>query len=228
VVPVIFLTVNCRNNSAQINILRFLKTAIQQRLDIERLFYYNKAMSILSIPTLLLPAPVRGRISLVIAPRQAIESLTALLAALAVQGQVNLVDGGNLFDGYGLTRLIRRQTTNVPQVLDNISLSRSFTCYPLVSVLKALPAEGPPLVVFDLLSTFLDESVPFARRRELLTTGLDHLQRISARSPVALWVRLRSVPSGEEDQLLPLVREIAHDVWRLENVPSCSPQLSLF
>jgi hypothetical protein len=112
--------------------------------------------------------------------------------------------------------------------LDNISLSRSFTCYPLVALLKALPAEGPPLVVFDLLSTFLDESVPFSRRRGLLTTGLDHLQRISARSPVALWVRLRSVPSREEEQLLTLVMEIAHDVWRLENVPSCSPQLSLF
>jgi hypothetical protein len=200
---------------------------MEQRLDRERLFYYNKAMSVLSTPTLLL-IPSRGRVSLVIAPRQAIDSLTALLAALAVQGQVNLVDGGNLFDGYGLSRLLRRQTTNVPQVLDHISLSRSFTCYPLVALLKALPAEGPPLVVFDLLSTFLDESVPFSRRRGLLTTGLDHLQRISARSPVALWVRLRSVPSGEEDQLLPLVREIAHDVWRLENVPSCSPQLSLF
>jgi hypothetical protein len=224
---VIFLTVDCRNNSAQINILRFIKIAFQQRLDIERLFFYNKAMSILSTPTLL-PTPSRGRISLVIAPHQAIESLTTLLVALAVQGQVNLVDGGNLFDGYGLTRLLRRQTTNVPQVLDNISLSRSFTCYPLVALLKALPAEGPPLVVFDLLSTFLDESVPFARRRGLLTTGLEHLQRISARSPVALWVRLRSVPSREKEQLLTLVMEIAHDVWRLENVPSCSPQLSLF
>jgi hypothetical protein len=164
----------------------------------------------------------------VIAPRQAIENLTALLVVLAVQGQVNLVDGGNLFDGYRLAHMIKIQTPNVPQVLDNISLSRSFTCYQLVALLKALPAEGTPLVVFDLLSTFLDESVPFSRRRGLLITGLDHLQRISARSPVALWVRLQSVPSGKEDQFLPLVIEIAHDVWRLENVPSCSPQLSLF
>ena len=192
------------------------------------MFYYNKAMSILSTPTLLLPATSRGRISLVIAPRQAIENLTAMLVVLAVQGQMNLIDCGNLFDGYGLTRLIRRQTTNVPQVLDNINLSRSFTCYQMVALLKDLPAEGTPLVVFDLLSTFLDESVPFSRRRGLLITGLDHLQRISARSPVALWVRLRSVPSGEEDRFLPLVIEIAHDVWGLENVPSCSPQLSLF
>lgn len=192
------------------------------------MFYYNKAMSILSTPTLLLPTPIRGRISLVIAPRQAIESLTAMLVVLAVQGQVNLVDGGNLFDGYGLTRLIRMQTTNVHQALDHINLSRSFTCYQMVALLKDLPAEGTPLVVFDLLSTFLDESVPFSRRRGLLITDLDHLQRTSARSPVALWVRLRSVPSGEEDRFLPLVIEIAHDVWRLENVPSCSPQLSLF
>ena len=86
----------------------------------EQLFYYNEAMSILYVDASLLPAPTQGSISLVVAPRQATESLTATLVYLALNGQVGLVDGGNLFDGYGLTRMIRMQTTYVHQALDNI------------------------------------------------------------------------------------------------------------
>ena len=181
-----------------------------------------------NVDPFLLPVPTQGSISLVIAPRHVIEDLTAMLTSLALNGQVNLIDGGNLFDGYRLARMIRLQTTYVHQVLDNINLSRSFTCYQMVALLIDLPADGTPLVVFDVLSTFFDESVPFSQRRRLLDSSLSDLQRISARSPVALWVHLRHVPSGEDKQLLPLVLNIAQDIWQLKNLRPLSPQFSLF
>lgn len=192
------------------------------------MFYYNKAMSILTTTIPFLPSPIRGSISLVIAPRQAIESLTTMLVSLALNGQVTLVDGGNLFDGYRLTRMLRMQTTSIRQTLDNICLSRVFTCYQMVALLKDLPADGPPVIIFDLFATYLDESVSFSRRRELLATSLSELQRINTISPIALWVRLRSVPSGEDKQLLTPVLEIAQDIWQFESPRSLSPQLSLF
>ena len=179
-------------------------------------------------PNLLHPAPSRGRISLVIAPRQVIEDLTATLTSLALNGHMNLIDGGNLFDSYKLARMIRKQTPYVHQILDNINLSRSFTCYQMTALLRELSANGTPLVVFNLLSTFLDESVPFSQRRRLLNNSLSELQRISVKSPVALWVHLRHIPSGEDEQLLPLVQKIAQDVWQLENLRPLSTQLSLF
>ena len=192
------------------------------------MFYYNKAMINSNVGTLLLPVPTKGSISLVIAPRHVIEDLTAMPTSLALIGHVNLIDGGNLFDGYRLARMIRKQTPYVHQVLDNINLSRSFTCYQMTALLRELPANGTPLVVLDLLSTFLDESVPFSQRFRLLYNSLSDLQRISGRSPVALWVHLRHVPSGEDEQLLPLVLNIAQDVWQLENLRPLSTQLSLF
>lgn len=151
-----------------------------------------------------------------------------MLTSLALNGQVNLIDGGNLFDGYRLARMIRKQTPYVHQVLDNINLSRPFTCYQMTALLRELPANGTPLVVFDLLSTFLDESVPFSQRSRLLNNSLSDLQRINVKSPVALWVRLRDIPSGEDKQLLTPVLEIAQDIWQLESPRSLSPQLSLF
>ena len=185
-------------------------------------------MAISNVSTLLLPVPIKGSISLIVAPRQVIEDLTAMLTSLALNGHVNLIDGGNLFDGYRLARMIRKQTPYVHQVLDNINLSRSFTCYQMTALLRELPANGTPLVVFDLLSTFLDESVPFSQRRRLLYNSLSDLQRISGRSPVALWVHLRHVPSGEDEQLLPLVLKEAQNIWQLENLRPLSTQLSLF
>lgn len=192
------------------------------------MFYYNEAMAISNVSTLLLPVPTKGNISLVIAPRQVIEDLTAMLTSLALNGQVNLIDGGNLFDGYRLARMIRKQTPCVHHVLDNINLSRSFTCYQMTALLRELPANGTPLVVFDLLATFLDESVPFSRRSQQLNKSLSELQRINVKSPVALWVRLCHIPSREDEQLLPLVQKIAQDIWQLGNLRPLSPQLPLF
>jgi hypothetical protein len=98
----------------------------------------------------------------------------------------------------------------------------------MTALLRELPANGIPLAVFDLLATFLDESVPFSQRRRLLNKSLSELQRINVKSPVALWVRLCHIPSREDEQLLPLVLNIAQDIWRLESPRHLSSQLSLF
>ncbi len=175
-----------------------------------------------------LVVPQRGKLSLFVAPRQVIDIFTEMLATLALHGPVIVVDGGNLFDGYGLARALRKYTPNVEALLRNVQLSRSFTCYQMLALLKDFPVDGTPVIILDLLATFLDESVAFAQRRSLLVDSLGQLGRIRDHSPVALWVRLRSTPTGDDEKLLPLVREIAENYWKVIEPQPLTYQLSLF
>lgn len=185
-------------------------------------------MSSHQLSSVSLTVPQRGKMSLVVAPRGVIDIFTEMLATLALRGRVIVVDGGNLFDGYGLARALRKQTPKVEALLNNVQLSRSFTCYQMLALLKSLPVDGTPVIVLDLLATFLDENVAFARRRSLLTESLGQLGKISARSAVALWVRQRSTPTGDDEKLLPLVRGIAENYWKVIEPQPHTQQLSLF
>jgi hypothetical protein len=174
------------------------------------------------------PAPKTGKISLVVAPRAVVESLMSMLAALAQRGRVLVVDGGNCFDAYALARALRRRTTQVQASLQSVHLSRAFTCYQMVAMLAELPVDGTPVIVLDLLSTFLDENVALSKRQRILDNSLNLLRRISAGAPVAIWARSRTTPTGEDQQLLTPVLETAHDIWELETPVMPDHQLPLF
>jgi len=174
------------------------------------------------------PMPKAGKISLVVAPRTVAPSLMSMLAALALRGRVIVVDGGNCFDGYALARALRRQTHQVRAALQAIQLSRAFTCYQMVAMLAELPADGTPVIVLDMLSTFLDENVGFTKRQRLLDNSLALLRRISQGAPVAVWSRSRSTPNDEGQALLTPLLEAAHDIWELEAPELPEHQLPLF
>jgi len=174
------------------------------------------------------PIPKTGKISLVVAPRTVVPSLMSMLAALALRGRVIVVDGGNCFDGYALARALRRQTHRVQAGLKAVQLSRAFTCYQMVAMLSELPVDGTPVIVLDMLSTFLDENVGFAKRQRLLDNSLALLRRISQGAPVAVWSRSRSTPNNEGQILLTPLLEAAHDIWELEAPELPEHQLPLF
>ncbi len=141
----------------------------------------------------------------------------SMLATLALRGRVLVVDGGNCFDGYALARALRRQTHEVEAALQQVWLSRAFTCYQMVAMLAELPVDGTPLIVLDMLATFLDENVNFAKRQRLLESSLNLLRHISQGAPVAVWARSRTASANAEDQqLLAPLLETARDVWQLE------------
>ena len=175
-----------------------------------------------------LPAPQRGKISLVVAPRAVSGKMMTMLATLALHGKVLVIDGGNRFDAYALSRELRLQTAEVYAALNRVILSRVFTCYQMTATLAQLPLDGTSVVILDLLGTFLDESVAFGKRRYLLTNSLGRLRRIADSAPVALWVRTRSTPTDEDQKLLPLVLEVASDLWELQAAEVPDYQLPLF
>lgn len=162
--------------------------------------------------------PLPGNLLLVVAPHAGGEIMLELIARLACQGALRLVDGGNRFDVYrcnlAVARALGGRTAALPAVLERIHLARAFTCYQMEALLKETPAEPIPTLVLDLLSTFYDESVSTDESLRLLQACLLHLQRLNRLAPVA--VSARPGPLDSRPELLATLQACAGQVWTLE------------
>lgn len=151
-----------------------------------------------------------------------------LIARLACRGALRLLDGGNRFDVYrcnlAVGHALGGQTADLPPVLERIHLSRAFTCYQLVALMKETPTQQVPTLVLDLLATFYDENVSTTESLRLLRICLAHLQRLNRLAPVAISVR--PGPPESRPELLDVLLEAADQVWTLEpNLPKPPPRL---
>ena len=151
-----------------------------------------------------------------------------LIARLACRGALRLLDGGNRFDVYrcnlAVGHALGGQTAALPSVLERIHLSRAFTCYQLVALMKETPTQQVPTLVLDLLATFYDENVSTTESLRLLRICLAHLQRLNRLAPVAISVR--PGPPESRPELLDVLLEAAGQVWTLEpNLPKPPPRL---
>ena len=92
---------------------------------------------------------------------------------------------------YRVARTLRALTDDPVAVMRNIRLSRAFTCYQVLAMLQAVAANPPkePLVVLDLLATFLDEDVELKDAERLMDHSLGLLARLSVSAPVVISVR---------------------------------------
>ena len=175
----------------------------------------------------IIPAPDAGQILLVITPYVGGQSVFELVARLALQGELEVVDGGNTFNAYHVVHTLCRQTQAYAQAMARIRLSRVFTCYQMATLLAELegqPRSGAPLLALDFLSTFADQNVAAAERRRLLKACLGRLRRLASGGPVGLWVRARTVAPEEMDEFIRLVTQAAGRVWRLDHLPPAGPQ----
>jgi hypothetical protein len=114
------------------------------------------------------------------------KALLKLTAVLSLRGSVRVLDCGNRFDVYEVARLVRRQTPQVTETLERISVARAFTCYQVVSLLEDTAAAPEPTVVIDLLATFYDENVAVGEIQRLLYLVLGRLQKLSLAAPVLI------------------------------------------
>ncbi|MFL7892468.1 MAG: hypothetical protein ACK2UM_18235 [Anaerolineales bacterium] len=176
--------------------------------------------------TLLNPLP--GDLLLVLAPHAGGAILWELIARLACRGAVRLLDGGNRFDVYkcnlAVGQALGGRTADLPPVLERIRLSRAFTCYQLLALLKSTPVEPVPTLVLDLLSTFYDENVSAEESLQLLRQCIAQLQRLNRLAPVA--ASIRPGPPESRPELLNTMLEAANQIWTLEpHIPKPHPRL---
>jgi hypothetical protein len=164
----------------------------------------------------LLPDLHAGTLVLVLGPRAAQGIMLELSAGLACRGALRVLDGGNQFNAYHVARALRRQTADIDTALARISLARAFTCYQMETLLAVSAAQSVPTLVFDLLSTFYDESVSLTERRRLLGRAVRHLQRLSQSAPVAVSAQPAGPGQAERAVLLEMLRGATNLAWELD------------
>ena len=155
------------------------------------------------------------QLHLVLAPHRAQrQMMTALTARLALTGKVRLVDAGNCFDGYGLARQLRQQTSYWQAALERVSVARAFTCYQVETLLTESVSDFSPVLVLNLLDTFYDENVRLTERLRLLEVSLDELRRLCRTASVAVSA---GFPTRDQPvELLEILTGAAGQVWSFE------------
>ncbi len=137
-----------------------------------------------------------------------------LAARLALRGPLYILDCGNRSDMYHVARELRTRTHDPALKLKNIALSRAFTCYQVHMLVRQVPpTPGIPVLIFDLLSTFLDESVQVREAMALFDETMDHIEAISQVAPVLVSAKPLATVSSQRLGLLTELRRRATHVW---------------
>lgn len=155
------------------------------------------------------------QIFLIVAPGAAKEQMLAWVAMRACQEKVRVIDGGNQFNVYRVAKTVRRQTHRVHEALQNISISRSFSCYQMAAALAKEKTEATPLFLLDFLFSFYDEDVRLEESQRLLKRSIQNLTRLSKTAPIVAGVRPQMYNPARAI-LLEEMKEIVTQLWEVE------------
>ncbi len=142
-----------------------------------------------------------------------------LCAQIALTRTLRILDCGNRSDMYYVAKELRFLTRDPAAALMRICLSRAFTCYQTAALLEnTLGLRETPIFVFDLLTTFLDESVSLREAERLMTLCLTHLRQMSLENPVLVGIRPLAASTEARAGLLEQARTAA-DQWVVKEEP---------
>lgn len=154
------------------------------------------------------------------------EPISRLVAECALRDTVTVLDGGNRFQPYRVSHLLRQKTTAVNSIAKRIFIRRAFTCYQMLALLENTPALRQPYILLDLLATFYDDHVPTHEARRLLETCLHQIDRLGQFAPVV--ITLAPPPIPERSFLVEMVCSRAKRVL-IPDIPApFATQLTLF
>lgn len=172
-----------------------------------------------------------NQLYLVIGGKTAASRLLELAAQLALRGPLLLLDCGNCAAPLPLARQLHRLTSNPVGVLERVHAARAFTCYQVVALLERTCASPSrrPVLVFNLLATFYDESVSYGEGRRLLAHCLELLRLVTATAPVAVNARRPPAEFPERAHFMDMLCSFADQVWvEEEDAPPTPCQPGLF
>ncbi len=176
--------------------------------------------------------PLSSRRFLAIGAHALSSKMLELIAKLSLMQPVTVLDCGNRSNMYSVAKLIRPYTSDPVRFMCNIRLSRAFTCYQVLAMLQAVAANPPhePLVVLDLLATFLDEDVELKDAQRLLDHSIGLLTQLSDSAPVVISVRPIPPIAHQRAVLLELLKNNVDVCWEepLALQTAQQTQMSLF
>ena len=147
------------------------------------------------------------------------ERILDLVARLAVQGPLNVIDGGSRFDADAVTQILKNYTARHLQALNRIKTQAALTCYQLGQMLEASAPSPAPLLILDLLDTFYAREVSTEERYLMLGFSLGQLNRLRREAPVIASVHQADILPADRSKLLAVVREFYDRVEYLDDLP---------
>ncbi len=145
-----------------------------------------------------------------------------LAARLALLGPLYILDCGNRGNMHVVAKSLRTHTHDPASALNNIRLSRAFTCYQVKTLVKKVPlTSSAPVLILDLLSTFLDESVRAQESSVLFTETMNYIEALSRATPVLVTAKPFTALSAPRLGLLSELRQRANRIW--EEMPMQTP-----
>ena len=153
--------------------------------------------------------PQIGNWKLVLVSQSSLGPVSSLLARLALQARLLVLDGGNRFQAFRIAREVRGDR----RTLERIRVSRAFTCFQMAALLSSVDEAGEFIVITDFLSTFYDEAIPFAERSRLLESCLPHFQRLAVSNGLLVTVCPPGLPSAQADLFIRRLAERSNETY---------------
>jgi len=173
-----------------------------------------------------LTLPDSNQLYVVVGGHLAANRLLDLAARLSLRGPLLLLDCGNRANPIPLVRELRRLTQDPVKALSNIQTARAFTCYQVTALLEDA-ASRPiqyPILIFDLLATFYDESVSYHEGIRLLEQCISYITCIHRQSPIVISARPPRSEFPERSSFLEMVYKLADVVWVEETPQMIEPK----
>jgi hypothetical protein len=173
--------------------------------------------------------PNANQLYTVIGGREAASRLLELSARLALVGPLLILDCGNHANPLPIARQLRRLTGDPVGALGNIQAARAFTCYQVVVLIEQLEQRTPiqqPVIIFDLLASFYDESIDYREGLRLLEHALDCLARVRSTAPLLVSARPPLADFPERKTFVEMLLRISDRFW-IEEAPAPPAQLQL-
>lgn len=162
-----------------------------------------------------LSGPMPAKMYLMLGQHAVTDKMLQLIATLGLKGRLTILDCGNRSNMYAVAKLIRPYTNDPVGVLNHIRLSRAFTCIQVLAMLESVVVNAPeePLIVLDLLATFLDEDVALEDAQRLLTRSIACLHQLSLSAPVVISGRPLPPIANTRQVLLDQLAKNVDRVW---------------
>lgn len=150
-------------------------------------------------------------------------SHTIASTALSRGMRIAVADGGNWFNIHAIINFARAAQCNPDELLRQLFVSRSFTCYQMEqTITQLLPGflksiHSNAAFLFGLLDTLYDEQAPFREVQHILRRILAALQAMKSNGVSFLVTCLdRSIVPKERNQLFATLAGAMDHVYRLE------------
>jgi hypothetical protein len=165
-------------------------------------------------------------LNLVLTANKARTGITELIAALILQGPLFVVAASEWLPAFELTRIVRRNTIEVREVMNRMRTARASTCYRLFDSLANLPISGEPVLVIDFLHNFYDDDIPLRTRFFKLRECCRELKRLAFyRSIIVL---TQELPVEDYEKFLPALFSIADRTIHIDEELDQVKQPALF